>query len=134
MIHGDDVDIELASYHDAHLLIKKINDYGFDISPLKNMMYNKYYPVTEFLKTVSFKDAICAYPVRTMSSIVFNKPWAFSDWLEYNHLTGEFEQTMFNDPYSSLITKLETNRRCRTLILPLYGLLAIQKHLKMTIW
>lgn len=132
-IHGDDVDIELNDYSSAIWLLGCLNKFGFDISRLKNMIHNRYNPITEFLKTVSFRDALCAYPMRTMASVLFNKPWNFSERLEYNHLTGEFEQTLFNDPYSSLITKLETNRRIRTLFLPMYAILSLAKHLWLSI-
>lgn len=87
-VHGDDLDLELDSYSDAFLLAETINLNGFDISIDKNMINNRYYPVTEFLKTMIFKRSICAYSSRMASSMIYNKPWTHTDKMEYNHGTG----------------------------------------------
>jgi hypothetical protein len=34
-VHGDDLDMEVRSYHDAVVLSAKINEFGFEVSPLK---------------------------------------------------------------------------------------------------
>lgn len=34
-VHGDDLDMEVQTHHDAIVISAKINDFGFEVSPLK---------------------------------------------------------------------------------------------------
>lgn len=52
--HGDDIDIEILSYEQAYLLVENLNLDGFNVWAEKMMMHNSYYPVSEFLKTLTF--------------------------------------------------------------------------------
>lgn len=71
------------------------------------MNYVVDYPVTEFLKLVTFKDKSTGYPLWMLNSLLFQKPWHYSTKLEFDHVSGAYVSNDFKNPFGLLTSAAE---------------------------
>lgn len=70
LTHGDDVDLELPTLASAHMLLEKINSFGFEVAPQKTMIGSNILPNSEFLKTFFYCNNVLAYSSRLVAGMV----------------------------------------------------------------